>query len=84
MTVISTARRVARWMACLGLAFGILYSFGGLVYDLLTIGLNLGSALAFMALVGMPVLFGTFGFILGILIAWVGIFGKWLARRVAG
>ena len=37
--------------------------------DLLTIGLNWGSAMAFMALVGMPVIFGAFGFLCGVLVA---------------
>jgi hypothetical protein len=55
----------------LGLVCGVLYSVGGLVYDMLTIGLNWGTAMAFMALVGMPVAFGTFGFICGALIAFV-------------
>ncbi len=55
-------------MACLGLVCGVLYSFGGLVVDLLTIGLNWGTVLAFGALVGMPIIFGTFGFFLGALI----------------
>jgi hypothetical protein len=82
--VISTAKRTGRWMAYLGLGCGILYSFGGLLHDLLTIGLNLGTALAFMALIGMPVLFGTLGFILGLLIASVGFLGKWFIHRVAG
>ena len=69
MKILRTAGTVARWMAYLGLACGVLYSFGGLIADLLTIGLNWGTALAFGALVGMPILFGTFGFILGALIA---------------
>ena len=52
-------------MAVAGLIAGILYSFGGLIYDLFTIGLNGGTALAFFALIGMPVLFAAFGFIAG-------------------
>lgn len=71
MKILPTAKRVARWMAYVGLACGVLYSFGGLIYDLLTVGLNWGTALAFMALVGMPVLFGAFGFICGALYALV-------------
>lgn len=49
----------------------MLYSVGGLVYDLLTVGLNWGTAMAFLALVGMPLLFGAFGFALGALLGWV-------------
>ena len=69
MKILPTATRVAKWMAYLGLACGVLYSFGGLVVDLLTIGLNWGTAMAFGALVGMPIIFGTFGFLCGALIA---------------
>ena len=58
-------------MAYLGLVCGVLYSFGGLVIDLLTIGLNWGTVMAFMAVVAMPVIFGTFGFLFGALIALV-------------
>ena len=71
MKILPTATRLARWMAYLGLACGVLYSFGGLVIDLLTIGLNWGTAMAFMALLGMPLIFGTFGFLSGALIAMV-------------
>lgn len=55
-------------MAYVGLGCGILYSVGGVVVDLLTIGLNWGTAMAFGALVGMPLVFGAFGFACGLLI----------------
>ncbi|MFG1691509.1 hypothetical protein ACGF5M_05085 [Gemmatimonadota bacterium] len=71
MRILPTAMRGAKWMAYLGLACGVLYSVGGLVVDLLTIGLNWGTAMAFGALVGMPVIFGAFGFLCGALIALV-------------
>ena len=58
-------------MAWLGLVCGVLYSFGGFFVDLLTIGLNGGTVLAFGALIGMPVIFGALGFCLGALIALV-------------
>ena len=55
-------------MAIVGLIAGILYSFGGAVYDVLTTGsVNLGTALAFLALIGMPVMFAAFGFVLGLI-----------------
>lgn len=69
MDTLKTARRAAKWMTYLGLACGVLYSFGGFIVDLLTIGLNWGTAMAFGALVGMPVLFGSFGFLCGALVA---------------
>lgn len=74
----SLARFQAILGACLGLGAGILYSFGGLIYDLLTIGLNRGTALAFLALIGMPVGFAAGGFVLGIVEAILfNIFSKW-------
>ena len=69
MEILPAATKLAKRMAYLGLAFGVLYSGGGLVYDLLTIGLNWGTVMAFGALVGMPAIFGMLGFVLGTLIA---------------
>lgn len=65
MGALERAIRFARWGAFFGLVCGVLYSFGGLVVDLLTIGLNGGTALAFFALIGMPVLFGAAAFVAG-------------------
>lgn len=59
----SAPLRTARSMAVVGLVCGALYAFGGLIYDLSTTGPNLGTALAFLALVGMPVGFGLAGFL---------------------
>jgi len=61
----------AKWMAILGFFCGVLYSVGGFFVDLFTIGLNRGTALAFMALVGMPLIFGVVGFLAGLIIALV-------------
>lgn len=69
MDILPTAMTLARWGAYLGLACGLIYAVGGFFYDLFTRGLNWGTAMAFMAIVGMPVLFGAFGFVLGALIA---------------
>ena len=64
-------------LGLIGLCCGILYSFGGLLIDGLvslgmasseywsTPGLSYGSILAFGALVGMPLIFAAFGFLLG-------------------
>ena len=68
---IRTGKVVGRWGAYLGIALGVLYSFGGLVADYLTTGLNLGTALAFLALVGMPVIFWGLGFALGAVVGFV-------------
>lgn len=60
----------------IGLILGIIYSFGGLLIDTLvsfefilsnqTPGLSYGTILAFGALIGMPIIFGTFGFLIGL------------------
>ena len=48
-----------------GLVLGAIYSVGGFVIDLMGPGLNTGTALAFLALIGMPVIFGTAGLLIG-------------------
>jgi len=62
--------------ALLGLIAGTVYSFGGLIIDVLvslgwiasseTPGLSFGTVLAFGALIGMPIIFAILGFLLGI------------------
>jgi hypothetical protein len=63
--ILSTATTGARWAAYLGVALGVLYSVGGFFYDLFTTGLNAGTALAFLALIGMPLMFAAAGFAAG-------------------
>jgi hypothetical protein len=63
--VLFLAKLQALVMAFVGLIAGILYAFGGAIYELLTGTLNSGTALAFGALIGMPIVFGAFGFIAG-------------------
>jgi hypothetical protein len=73
--ILSSAKLLAIYGAGVGLVLGILYSFGGAAIDTLvtvgwittpeTPGLSYGTALAFMALIGMPIIFAFPGFILG-------------------
>jgi hypothetical protein len=84
MDTLSTARNTAKWMAYLGLACGVLYSGIGFFYDLLTVGLNTGTALAFMAIVGMPIMFGTVGFLFGALFSLLAGGVDAMARRLKG
>lgn len=73
--VLSTAARQAALMAAVGLVAGFLYSFGGAAIDVLvttgvitstaTPGVSWGTALAFLALIGMPLYFAVFGFAAG-------------------
>ena len=44
-------------MASLGFLVGVLYSVGGFLFELSAGTLNSGTALAFLALLGMPLLF---------------------------
>lgn len=82
----------AKFQACLGgyvgLLLGILYSFGGLIIDVLvslgwivtseTPGLSYGTVLAFGALIAMPVILLVFGFVLGIVEAILfNFFSRW-------
>ena len=74
-------------MAVVGLVAGFLYSFGGAAVDVLvttgliasasTPGVSWGTALAFLALIGMPVYFAVFGFA-------AGAIGAFLYGLVAG
>lgn len=63
--VLAAGLRVAKWMAWIGLGCGVVYSVGGLISDLLTTGLNRGTALAFGALLGMPLALAALGFLAG-------------------
>ncbi len=65
MNTPAIAWTVAKWSAAVGLACGVAYSVGGFFVDLATTGLNAGTALAFLALLGMPALFGAVGFASG-------------------
>lgn len=78
--VLFSAKLQATLMAFIGLICGILYAFGGAIYELLTGTLNSGTTLAFLALIGMPILFAAFGCVAGAIgavlynttTAWVG------------
>lgn len=67
--------------ALIGLIFGFIYAVGGLFYDLSislqlissaqSPGLSVGTLLALLATMGMPLIFAFFGFLLGISQAWL-------------
>ncbi|MEL7002357.1 MAG: hypothetical protein AAFN93_06430 [Bacteroidota bacterium] len=77
--VLSLAKFQTILMALLGLVCGILYSFGGLIIDIMvslgwlsaedmeTPGLSEGTLLAFGALIGMPLIGAFIGFVVGII-----------------
>lgn len=67
LNLFGLAKLQAILFGLLGLLAGVLYAFGGLIYDLMTIGLNAGTAMAFGALVGMPLIFAVAGFAAGLL-----------------
>jgi len=74
------AKLQAIMLGMIGLATGIVYSFGGAVYDMSTTGsVNQGTALAFLALLGIPILFACIGFAIGLIEALVyNLFAKWV------
>lgn len=95
MGVFSFAKLQAVILAIVGLIAGILYSFGGLIIDVLvsigwvssasasTPGLGFGTVLAFGALIGMPIIFATFGFIVGLIEAFLyNLFARWFGGMV--
>lgn len=59
--VVFSAKLHAIQWGCAGLVCGILYAFGGFIYELITGTLNSGTVLAFGALIGMPLTFAAFG-----------------------
>ena len=54
--VLFSAKLLAVYGAGVGLICGTVYSFGGFIYELFATRLNSGTALAFLALLGMPIL----------------------------
>lgn len=76
--VLFLAKMLGILMASVGLIAGILYSFGGAIYELFTSSLNSGTALAFLALLGMPAIFGAVGFLVGTVAATIyNLFARW-------
>lgn len=78
LKLLSFAKLQAIIFGIAGMIAGIIYAFGGLAIDALvssgwissaavsTPGLSYGTALAFGALIGMPIIFASFGFFLGL------------------
>lgn len=66
-TRLEAVRHFACFGAFLGTIAGALYAFIGLAIDLASVGPNVGTALAFLALIGMPALFGAVCGVAGLL-----------------
>jgi len=91
--VFSLAKFQTILMALFGLACGVLYSFGGLIIDVMvslgwlsgtemeTPGLSEGTLLAFGALIGMPIIGALIGFVVGII---EGLLYNLYAKRFGG
>ena len=79
---LSLAKLQAVLLNPVGLLSGVVYAFGGTIYDFTTTGtLNYGTALAYLALIGHPIIFAVIGFLLGLLEA---IIYNWLAKKFGG
>lgn len=61
-------RPLAATFAILGLLAGLAYALGGFFMELSSGTLNAGSALAFLAILGMPCLFALAGALLGLVV----------------
>ena len=78
--VFSLAKSLTLFGAVVGLVAGILYSGIGAIYDAATGAVSSGTVLAFLAIVGMPVMFALAGFVIGAVVSslyniaanWVG------------
>jgi len=88
--IFSFAKFQAVLGAVIGLLLGIVYSIGGFMIDgLVTIGwitsnetpgLSFGTLLAFGALIAMPAIFASFGFLLGLIESILyNTIGRWFA-----
>jgi hypothetical protein len=79
----------------IGLCFGLYYSVGGLLVDILvsaeilcgdywgTPGLSIGTLMAFGALLAMPLMTAGLGFVLGLIEGLLFLlFRKWLPKKV--
>lgn len=67
---LSFAKLFALAFGLLGILAGAMYSVGGAIYDLVaTRTVNWGTALAFLALIGMPLAFAIVGALVGMLSA---------------
>ena len=95
--VLSFAKFQAVLFALLGFLAGVIYSFGGLLIDTLvsigwvspalasTPGLSYGTVLAFGALIGMPIIFAAFGFMVGLIEAFLyNLFARWFGGMEIG
>jgi putative Mn2+ efflux pump MntP len=68
-------------MGFAGIIAGLIYSVGGTFYDLLSIGLNKGTALAYIAIPVIPLYFAIFGFVTGLIGAFLyNLFAKWFSK----
>lgn len=94
LNILTFARLQALLFGLIGMLLGVLYSFGGFLIDALvtleflspeamgTPGLSMGTALAFGALVGMPLIGLVLGFVTGLLEAVLFNFcGGWIGFK---
>lgn len=63
------SRIVAAYFAILGLICGIVYSVVGAAFDITNNQVGSGTALAFLALAGMPILAALIGWVIGFILA---------------
>ncbi len=83
LNVFSYAKLQAIVTGFAGIIAGLIYSVGGTFYDLATIGLNKGTALAFFAIPVMPLYFTVLGFISGLVGAYLyNLSINWIPKSI--
>ena len=67
INIFAYAKVQAVILAFAGIVAGVLYSGIGLIYDISTNAVSYGTALAFIAIPTMPLCFACFGFVTGVI-----------------
>jgi hypothetical protein len=80
LNIFQYAKLQARITGFAGIIAGLIYAIGGTFYDLQTIGLNKGTALAYIAVIVMPIYFAVFGFVTGIIGAFINNLFKKISK----
>lgn len=93
ISLLQLAKLQAVLFGLIGLCFGIYYSIGGMFIDILvsaealsaekweTPGLSIGTLMAYMALVAMPLFTAACGFVLGVIEGLLyNLFRRWLGK----
>ena len=71
LNVLAYAKVQMTIMMIIGLVLGLVYSIGGFFVDVTGEGLNPGTAMAFLAIIGVPMIAAVFGLVTGVVGAYI-------------